>query len=51
MIQKLGWYIDERGNMKWGWIEPHQLWLPFEHLDFLWCNLKRSEESFFRSRI
>lgn len=49
MIQKYGYYLDEYDNLCLGWIEPFQLWLPFEHLDFLWCNLTRSETAFWRN--
>jgi len=50
MIQKWGWYLDEFDNIHVGWIEPHQLWLPFEHLDFTWGNLTRSTVPFFKSK-
>jgi hypothetical protein len=43
-------YLDEFDNIHYGWVEPFQLWLPFEHLDFLWGNLVRSEVPLFRSK-
>lgn len=46
---KYGIYLDEFDRMNYGWIEPFQLWLPFEHLDFIWGNLTRSETVFWRS--
>jgi hypothetical protein len=50
MIQKWGLYIGIGGNLYYGWLEPVQLWLPFEHLDFIYANMTRSEVSFWNSR-
>ena len=44
------WYLDEHDRLNYGWIEPYQLWLPFDHLDFTWRNIKRSEIPQFRIR-
>jgi len=49
MCGKYGWYLDEWDRMHYGWIEPFQLWLPFEHLDFTWFNLTRSTVALFKS--
>lgn len=46
---RYGMYLDEFDNIRYGWIEPFQLWLPFEHLDFTWGNLVRSETVFWKS--
>jgi hypothetical protein len=50
MCGRYGTYLDEFDNIHYGWIDPIQLWLPFEHLDFTWGNLVRSEVAQLKSK-